>query len=74
MEKEAQSRTCSVSEFAAEVGISRDRAYELVNSPVPPPGFKVGKGYRIIRSRIDAYMDELYDMELEARRKSGFPR
>lgn len=63
-------RTCSVFEFAREIGISRDRAYELVNSAYPPPGFKVGKGYRIIRSKIDAYMDELYEMELESRRQA----
>lgn len=74
MENEIRSKTCSVQEFAQVVGISRDRAYELVNSACPPPGFKMGKGYRVIVSRIDAYMDELYEMELKSRRTWGPPR
>ena len=59
--------TCSVQEFAAIVGIGRDHAYELVHSDFPPPGFKLGKGYRIIRSRISEYIDQLYERELAAR-------
>lgn len=61
--------TCSVGEFAKVVGISRDRAYELVHSEFPPPGFKVGKGYRVIRSRIPEYVDQLYERELAARKR-----
>lgn len=59
--------TCSVQEFAQIVGISRDRAYELVHSIYPPPGFKVGKSYRIITERIMDYIDELSNRELENR-------
>lgn len=65
---ETEAMTCSVQEFAKAVGISRDRAYELVHSEFPPPGFRVGKGYRVITSRIGAYMDALYERELESRR------
>ena len=65
-----QPLTCSVQEFAAIVGISRDRAYELVHSEFPPPGFKVGKGYRIIKSRIEDYIDQLFERELAARRRT----
>ena len=60
--------TCSVPEFAAILGISRDRAYEMVNSMFPPPGFKVGKGYRIIKSRIPEYADQLYEREIAMRK------
>ena len=59
--------TCSVHEFASIVGISRDRAYELVHSEFPPPGFTVCKGYRIIRARIVEYIDQLYERELSMR-------
>lgn len=63
----ACSITCSVREFAEIVGVSRDCAYELVNSSCPPPGFKVGKGYRVITARIPEYLDALYERELEER-------
>lgn len=74
MNEEKNGKTCSVQEFAQVVGISRDRAYELVNSPCPPPGFRLGKGYRIITGRIDEYMDELYEMELKSRSTWAPPR
>lgn len=65
---ETEKRTCSVAEFAAIVGISRDRAYELCKSECPPPYIKSGKAYRIIVSRIDAYIDKLSDWEYEKAR------
>lgn len=60
--------TCSIQEFAQIIGISRDRAYELMHSKFPPPGFKVGKAYRVIVSRIPEYVDALYEKELEKRK------
>ena len=68
-EERSQPLTCSVPEFASIVGISRDHAYELVHSRFPPPGFMAGRSYRIIRSRITEYLDQLYEKELEARRR-----
>lgn len=65
---EAVSLTCSVAEFARMVGISRDRAYELVHSEFPPPHIRSGKAHRIIVARIREYVDALADEESAARR------
>lgn len=50
------------------VGISRDRAYELVHSEFPPPHIRSGKAHRIIVARIREYVDALADEESAARR------
>ena len=69
--QEPQPLTCSVHEFAAMVGISRDHAYEMVHSVFPPPGFRVGKAYRIIRSRVPEYLDQLAERDLSMRNCQG---
>ena len=59
--------TCSVRDFARIAGISRDAAYELANSIDPPPGFTLGRSYRVIVSRIPEYLDALAERETESR-------
>ena len=66
-DKQSIPKTCSVAEFARILGIGKDAANSLIDSDFPPPGFKVGRSYRIITARIDEYMEALYQRELEQR-------
>lgn len=59
--------TCSVQEFARIAGLSREDAYARVGSALPPPGFRSGRSYRVIVSRIPGYLDELAERERESR-------
>lgn len=59
--------TCSVQEFARIAGLSREDAYARVGSVLPPPGFRSGRSYRVIVSRIPGYLDELAERERESR-------
>lgn len=63
-EKKVELKTVSVKEFAKILGCSYQKALRLVHHE-KCPCFRIGnKGYRIIISKIDEFLDELIGVEL----------
>lgn len=63
-EKKIEQKTISVKEFSQILGCSYQKALRLVHHE-KCPCFRVGtKGYRIIISKIDTFLDELIGVEL----------
>ena len=50
----AESRTCSIEEVAAELGIGRGLAYELARQGAfPVKLLRIGRLYRVVRADLD---------------------
>lgn len=69
----AESRTCSVEEAAAELGIGRGLAYELARQGTfPVKLLRIGRLYRVVRADLDRVLGEgqpgtePYRIEVEA--------
>lgn len=63
-EKKVEQKTVSVKEFSEILGCSYAKALRLVHHE-KCPCFRIGnKGYRIIISKIDDFLDELIGVEL----------
>ena len=63
-EKKVELKTVSVKEFAKILGCSYQKALRLVHHE-KCPCFRIGnKGYRIIISQIDEFLDELIGVKL----------
>lgn len=51
--------TCGVAEFARIIGVNLEKAREIVASVNRPPGFYIGRKYRVLRSEIEGWLAEL---------------
>lgn len=51
--------TCGVEEFAHLVGVNVPKARELVAGRNRPPGFYVGKVYKVYRAGIEGWLADL---------------
>lgn len=55
----AESRTCSIEEAAAELGIGRGLAYELARQGAfPVKLLRIGRLYRVVRADLDRALSE----------------
>lgn len=57
-ERKVEKKTCTTKEFAEILGISENKARQLMRIPGAPV-IKLGRNKRVVLSKIDAFIDTL---------------
>ena len=52
-------RLMSVEEFARVLGVSTDAARTICASECPPPHIRIGRERKVIRARVDQWLEEI---------------